>query len=128
MLPLALSRKTLFAPIALLLIIAAMTGFLVFNHFTTARQTQGWVIHSHEVIEAAQSGTGARMIRVPDVRVAGIQVGPVWFTERPDRNFTVGMSGDMSGPVEGALGGNAYRDLSMTVDYPNGRAAFSKLR
>jgi PAS domain S-box-containing protein len=55
MLPLALSRKTLFAPIALLLIIAAMTGFLVFNHFTTARQTQGWVIHSHEVIEAAQS-------------------------------------------------------------------------
>ena len=80
------------------------------------------------VIEAAQSGTSARMIQVPDVRVAGIQVGPVWFTERPDRNFTVGMSGDMSGPVEGALGGNAYRDLSMTVDYPNGRAAFFKLR
>jgi PAS domain S-box-containing protein len=53
--PLALSRKTLFAPIALLLIIAAMTGFLVFNHFATTRQTQGWVIHSHEVIEAAQS-------------------------------------------------------------------------
>jgi PAS domain S-box-containing protein len=54
MLPLALSRKTLFAPIALLLIIAAMTGFLVFNHFTTARQTEAWVIQSHEVIEAAQ--------------------------------------------------------------------------
>ena len=54
MLPLALSRKTLFAPIALLLIIAAMTGFLVFNHFTAARQTEAWVIQSHEVIEAAQ--------------------------------------------------------------------------
>ena len=77
-----------------------------------------------QIIERAQSGTGSRMIRVPDVKIAGIEVGPVWFTERPDRNFTVGMSGEMRGPVEGALGGNAYRDLRMTVDYTRSIAAF----
>lgn len=80
------------------------------------------------VVEKAQGGTGSRMIRVPDVKVAGLQLGPVWFTERADKNFTEMMSSSMDAPVEGALGGNAYRDLMMTIDYRQGRAAFSRAR
>jgi CHASE3 domain sensor protein len=49
----ALSRRTLFAPIALLLVLAAMTVFLTLNHFAATRQTKERVLHSHEVIEAA---------------------------------------------------------------------------
>jgi len=78
------------------------------------------------VIEQAQGGTHARMIEAVDVAVAGIAVGPVWFTERPDGNFTQMMSAETDRPVEGALGGNAFHSLRMTLDYPHGLAAFAK--
>ena len=78
------------------------------------------------VIEMAQRGSGARMIEVPEVTIAGIIVGPVWFTERPDSNFTSMMSSMMSGPVEGALGGNAFQTLRMTIDYDQARAFFER--
>jgi hypothetical protein len=80
------------------------------------------------VIEQAQVGFGSRMIRVPDVRIAGFEVGPVWFTERPDDNFVKYMSQMTDQPVEGAIGGNAYHSLVMTVDYLHGRAAFVQPR
>jgi len=78
------------------------------------------------VIEHAQGGTGARMIEVPDVRIAGFEVGPIWFTERPNKNFREMMSQSMNAPVEGAIGGNAFATLRMTVDYLHGRASFSQ--
>ena len=67
----------------------------------------------------------ARAIRVPEVEVAGWKVGPVWFTERPDRAFREMMSSMTDKPVEGALGGNALMRLRMTLDYPRNAAYFS---
>ena len=89
---------------------------------------QAWQIAHPDwpVIESAQVKTDARMIRVPDVMIAGIQVGPVWFTERPDANFQGMMSAGTDAQVEGAVGGNAFRTLRMTVDYRSGRAAFER--
>jgi hypothetical protein len=78
------------------------------------------------VVDSAEQGTGARMIRVPEVRVGGIAVGPVWFTERPDRNFHQYMSQWMDRRIEGALGGSALRYLRVTVDYPGARARFER--
>jgi len=78
------------------------------------------------VVEHAQGGTGALMIEVPDVRIAGIQVGPVWFTQQRDWAFTGFMSSMTDKPVLGAIGGNAFHSLVMTVDYPGRRAAFSR--
>jgi lysophospholipase L1-like esterase len=78
------------------------------------------------VIEHGQSGTGSTMIEVPDVKVAGFEVGPIWFTSRPDSNFHEMMSGGMDAQVEGAIGGNAFHSLRMTVDYLHGRAAFTR--
>lgn len=75
-------------------------------------------------IAAAQEVTGADMIEVPDVQLAGIQVGPLWFTRRPDANFHTFMSSMTDARVEGALGGNAFRRLVMTIDFPGARAAF----
>ena len=87
------------------------------------REHPGW-----RVIRKAQTGTGAAMIEVPRVRVAGLCVGPVWFTERPDANFLHWMSSMTRGPVDGSLGGNALRDLRMTIDYPRARAWFMRGR
>lgn len=76
------------------------------------------------VIEKAQSFSGAAMIEVPEVEIAGARVGPVWFTWRPDANFREYMSGMMDAQVEGAIGGNALRHFTMTVDYPRAAAYF----
>lgn len=86
----------------------------------TASRIERWRADHPEwrVIENAQHATGARMIEVRDITVAGRPVGPVWFTERPDRAFTEMMSSMMAGPVEGAVGGNAFTGLRITVDYP----------
>ncbi len=51
----ALSQRTLFAPISLLIVLALMSAFLTINHYNSARKSRQWVIHSHQVIEAAQS-------------------------------------------------------------------------
>lgn len=76
------------------------------------------------VIEKAQSFSGAAMIEVPEVEIAGARVGPVWFTWRADANFREYMSGMMDAQVEGAIGGNALRHFTMTVDYPGAAAYF----
>jgi hypothetical protein len=79
-------------------------------------------------IVKGQVGFDADMIEVPDVRIAGFAVGPVWFTRRPDKAFLEFMSSGTDKPVEGAIGGNAFHGLVMTVDYPGGRAAFAQPR
>ncbi|MBF5046449.1 hypothetical protein FGE12_28810 [Aggregicoccus sp. 17bor-14] len=77
-------------------------------------------------VEAAEAGTGAPMIQVPHLSVAGHEVGPVWFTLRPDRAFHEYMAQWMDKPTEGALGGSALHYFRITVDYPGARALFER--
>lgn len=79
-----------------------------------------------KVIENAEEHTGASMIQVPSVDIGGYTVGPVWFTERPDKNFTQWMSQWMDKTVYGALGGSALQYVRVTVDYPNATAYFER--
>jgi len=65
-------------------------------------------------------------IRVPEVRLAGHEVGPLWFSTRPDASFHDYMSQWMDRPVDGALGGKALAGLVVTVDYPAARAVFQR--
>lgn len=69
-----------------------------------------------------------RLIEVPKVEIAGWTVGPVWFTERPDRSFRDYMSSMMDKPVDGAVGGNVFRHFVMTIDYPHAKAHFRCVR
>ncbi len=63
---------------------------------------------------------GTRLIRVPDVALGTLHVGPVWFTERPDVNFgPQRMSLWMGQTVVGAAGANVYGRFKITVDYPH---------
>lgn len=65
-----------------------------------------------------------RMFRVPRIKIADVEVGPVWFTERPDQAFTKWMSGMMDEPIAGAIGGSGLKYFRVIVDYPNSRAWF----
>ena len=65
------------------------------------------------------------MIEVPKIEVAGFEVGPVWFSARPDRAYEW-MSGMMEKSIVGALGGSGLRYFRITIDYPNAVAVFER--
>jgi len=91
--------------------------------FVVAARFDEWRARHPEwrVLEAAEAGTGSALLEVPAVAFAGVTVGPVWFTRRPDTNFHDYMSQWMDRRVDGALGGNAFANLRLTVDYPGAR-------
>jgi hypothetical protein len=64
------------------------------------------------------------MIEVPHVTVAGFTVGPVWFAQKPDANFSGIMSPMMDKPVQGAFGGSGLRYFRIVLDYPKAMAWF----
>jgi hypothetical protein len=79
------------------------------------------------IASADSMAGGMAMIRVPAVDVAGYRIGPVWFTQRPDRNFHQFMSQWMDRRVDGALGGSAFRHFGeITLDYPGARVHFDR--
>lgn len=67
----------------------------------------------------------ARLIEVPVVEIAGWSVGPVWFTERPDRAFHGMMASLMDASPEGAIGANVLARFRLTIDYPHAAAWFT---
>jgi hypothetical protein len=79
-----------------------------------------WVV----IENADQNVDDMAIIHVPFVSIAGHSVGPVWFTERPDRNFHEYMSQWMDRRVDGALGGSAFEHFRITVDYQRALAHF----
>ena len=90
------------------------------------RQHPAWrVVNDGDDLGSPVHGKGSRLIEVPHLVVAGWELGPVWFTERPDANFTArpgNWLSAMDGPITGALGANVYRHFRMTIDYPHGAA------
>ena len=70
------------------------------------------------------TGTDFPMIEVPAVTVAGITVGPVWFTQRPKGTFEEWISQMTDASVVGAVGGSLFRHFRMVIDYPNAQAHF----
>jgi hypothetical protein len=93
--------------------------------FITSQRFEQWHRKHPEwlIVPNAEKPSGAAMMRVPTIEVGGRQIGPVWFTERPDRNFRDFMSQYMDKPIEGALGGSAWRYVMLVLDYPGAKAA-----
>jgi hypothetical protein len=107
----------------------AVEGFRATSFITTST-LEAWHT-AHPDWQVIQDGDdlfaprfSARLIRVPAVEIAGSTIGPVWFTERPDRAFKQMMSSMTDKPVEGALGGNALSHFAMAVDYRGSKAYF----
>lgn len=69
----------------------------------------------------------SRLIEVPHIEIAGWMIGPVWFTERPDANYSDvdgGMSSYTDKPVVGSAGANILGHFVMTLDYAGDMAWF----
>ena len=96
--------------------------------YITESVFQKWRSNNPEwkVIENAKQFTGAHLIRVPDVTIAGHTIGPVWFTTRPDSAIRQYMSGLMDRQVEGALGGSLFQYFRITVNYQETYAIFER--
>lgn len=77
------------------------------------------------VIERATE-MDADLIEVPEVEIAGLRSGPVWFERRGVGAFEDRMSSWMDRPIVGALGGNALRRFRVTVDYAGAVAVFER--
>jgi len=77
-------------------------------------------------IPNADALVGFPMIEVPTLQIGGLEVGPVWFTLRPDRNFLEFMSQMTDEPVSGALGGSALKHLRLVLDYPGAKMYVQK--
>jgi hypothetical protein len=70
----------------------------------------------------------SRLIEIPNIKVAGWRIGPVWFAEVPDAYFsrnTPGVGQLVDKPVHGVAGPNIFEHFSMTLDYQTGKAWFS---
>jgi hypothetical protein len=96
--------------------------------FLTRSQFEKW--HKKHprwrALENAKTLTGSAMIEVPEIVIGGQAVGPVWFTVQPDRAFHSYMASMMDKATEGALGGSAFHQLVVTVDWPNALALFER--
>lgn len=82
------------------------------------------------VVEEAETVTGRAfpMIEVPEVSMAGVTFGPVWFAQRPDATFREWMSQMMDKPIDGAIGGSGLKYLRVVLDYPGAMAYVQKPR
>lgn len=94
---------------------------LVGTSFISATIFDNWKKENPEweFIEKADLSLNQDMIKVPKLTLAGKEIGPVWFTRRPDPNFHQFMSSMMDRKVEGAIGGSALKYVHVIVDYPN---------
>ncbi|WP_036111885.1 MULTISPECIES: hypothetical protein [Luteibacter] len=102
-------------------------GYGVTSYVTTSVMNRWHEKHPDwKLVDQADDLLGAakatRAIQVPAVAVGGWSVGPVWFTERPDKSFVDTMSSYMDGTVFGAAGANLLRSFRMTIDYARHKA------
>jgi hypothetical protein len=78
------------------------------------------------VVSNAEEGSGEPMILVPELTIAGLPVTQVWFTRRPDNNFSEHFSKWTDKPVVAAIGGNVLKGFRVVLDYPNSIAWLEK--
>lgn len=82
------------------------------------------VIEKGDVIKENDQEYTFDMIEVPKVSLGGIEVGPVWFSKRPDEAWSKGMIRSMDKVVKGAVGGSAFKYLVVSIDYKNELLSF----
>lgn len=88
---------------------------------------KGWRERHPDWPFVVRGDSGAPMVQVPDVEIAGWHTGPVWFSARADNAFHEYLGGVTDRPVDGALGGNAFATFRITADYPSAKLAFEQL-
>jgi hypothetical protein len=96
--------------------------------FAAARLWDGWHKKHPEwrVITGGEANMHADLIGVPNVSMAGYDVGTIWFAKRPDRVYDGMMKALMDKPILASVGGLAFRQFTLTLDYVNQRVTFER--
>ena len=96
--------------------------------FVAARLWDGWHQKHPDwrVITGGEANMHADLIGVPNVSIAGYDVGTIWFAKRPDRVYDGMMKALMDKPILASIGGTAFRQFKLTMDYVNQRVTFEK--
>lgn len=71
-------------------------------------------------------GGGSLLVEVPKVKVAGMEVGPVWFASRKDEVYDWYSKNMMDSHINGAVGGNVFKNFEIIADYPKAKLHFKK--
>ncbi|MGN6478577.1 hypothetical protein [Luteibacter sp.] len=114
--PTATGKKLMGTPVA-------QNGYAATSYITSSVMNRWHAAHPDwPLVDDADDlfgqGRATRAIRVPSITLQGWSVGPVWFTERADKAFSMqGLSAYMDKQVHGALGGNVLSSFRMTIDY-----------
>lgn len=69
---------------------------------------------------------GGDLVEVPLVKVAGYEVGPVWFATRKDLIYDKYSKDMMDANIDGAVGGNLFKHFVIVADYPKEVVYFKK--
>src|ERR1700694_2731473 len=77
------SWRDLVAPVALLVVLAAMTAFMALDNLVLTRTERGWISHSRDVIEATQS-VFSSAVQVESAQRAYAYGGDARFLQRFD--------------------------------------------
>jgi hypothetical protein len=96
--------------------------------FAAARLWDSWHQKHPDwrVIPGGEKNMNADLIGVPSVSIAGYDVGTVWFAKRPNSVYDGMMKALMDKPILASIGGTAFRQFKLTLDYVNQRVTFEK--
>jgi hypothetical protein len=96
--------------------------------FAAARLWDRWhTTHPDwRVIVGGETNMKQDLIGVPNVSIAGFDVGTVWFAKRPNSVYDGMMKQLMDKPILASIGGTAFRQFKLTLDYVNQRVTFEK--
>lgn len=79
-----------------------------------------------KIVEGGDRLGNHPLIRVPAVKIASHEIGPVWFARRPNKAYDESMAEYMDCKCAGAIGGNILKNFDVTIDYPGKAAWFYK--
>jgi hypothetical protein len=71
---------------------------------------------------------GGDLIEVPEVKIGGVAVGPVWFATRKDEIYDHYSTAIMDARIDGAVGGNLFRYFEMVADYRKATLALKRVK
>jgi len=96
--------------------------------FVAQRQFDAWHTNHPDwrVIAGGEANSHADLIGVPNVSIAGYDVGTIWFAKRSNQVYDGMMKALMDKPILASVGGAAFRQFKLTLDYVNQRVTFEK--
>jgi hypothetical protein len=93
-----------------------------------AKSTIDQLLHDHpDCCSVLMGDHQNRMIEIRKIKIAGWLIGPVWFAEVPDTNFSrnvPGLGQLVDKPIHGVAGPNIFDHFAMTLDYQTDYAWF----